>query len=71
MLKSAMKQNCKPLSQPRILNEPHLKPEPGPSPKSQAQTQHLFLKPDLGPKAKFTECVKICANARYRQSKYD
>jgi len=40
-----------------------LEPEPGPSPKSQAQTRHLFLKSDLGLKAKFTERVKTCATA--------
>ena len=44
-----------------------LKPEPGASPKSQDRTRIesdiLFLKPNLGLKAKFTEGVKICAIA--------
>jgi len=44
-----------------------LKPEPGLSPKSQDRTRlearHLFLKAELGPKAKFTKGVKICATA--------
>jgi len=35
-----------------------LKPEPGRSPKSQAQTR---LELDLGPKVKSTDGVKICA----------
>jgi len=30
-----------------------------------ARTRHLFLKSDLGPKAKFAEWIKICAIARY------
>jgi len=30
---------------------------------SQNPEQHLFLKPDLGPKAKCTQWVKICATA--------
>jgi len=38
-----------------------LKPEPGPSPKSQAR--HLFLKTDLGLKAKLTEGDKVCTTA--------
>jgi len=29
------------------------------------RAQHLFLKPDLGPKPKFSERVTICATARY------
>ena len=39
-----------------------LKPEPGPSPT-------FILKPDLGPKAKFTEWVKICAIVGYQKTK--
>jgi len=51
-----------------------LKPEPGPSPKSQDRTRPLvrllFLKPNLGLEAKFTEWIKICANTGYwRRSK--
>jgi len=38
-----------------------LKPEPGPSSKSQAR--HLLLKPNLISNAKFTVEVKICATA--------
>jgi len=41
----------------------NLKPKTGPSPKSQARARLLFLKPDLAPKAKFTEWVKVCATA--------
>ena len=45
-----------------------LKPEPDPIPKLQARTRLvpdiLFLKPDLGLKAKLTERVKICATAK-------
>jgi len=44
-----------------------LKPDPG-------RAQHLFSKVDLGPKAKFTEWVKICATPGYwwrSKSKYD
>ena len=43
-----------------------LKPEPSPSPKPQAR--HLFLKPYLGLKAKFTEGVKICATAEQQKT---
>jgi len=39
-----------------------LKPESGPSPKS--QTRHLFLKPGLGLKAKFTDWLKGMCNCR-------
>jgi len=39
-----------------------LKPEPGPSPNPD-RARHLFLKPDLDLKAKFTEGVKIYAAA--------
>jgi len=35
-----------------------VKPEPSPN---TTGARHLFLKPELGPKAKFTEGVKICA----------
>jgi len=37
-----------------------LKPEPRPN---TVGARHLFLKPELGPKTKFTEGVKICATA--------
>ena len=37
-----------------------LKPEPGSNP---GQARHLFLKPDLGLKAKLTEVVKVCTTA--------
>jgi len=32
-----------------------------------ARAQHLFLKPDLGPKAKFTDGVDVCATARLQK----
>ena len=38
------------------------KPEPGPSPYA-ARARHLFLKPELGLKAIFTEGVQIFATA--------
>ena len=68
MLKSAIKNNCKSLSQHRVLNEPHFETwtrhEPEiTSPKLQARTRNLILKPDLRPEAKFTEWVEICATA--------
>jgi len=54
MLKSAMKQNCKPC----LI----MKREPGPSPQSQGRNQHLLLKPHLGPKAKLNkrQDLRIC-----------
>jgi len=36
------------------------------NPKSQSRTWYLCLKSDLGPTAKCTECVKMCAAARHR-----
>jgi len=32
------------------------------------RTRHPFLQPDLGPKNKFTECIKICATAFYQKT---
>jgi len=51
-----------------------LKPEPDPTlePKisspNPVRARHLFLKPDLGPKAKHTERVKICATVGYQKT---
>ena len=43
----------------RVVNGPHFeaqnRPDPAITSPNQVQNQHLFLKPDLGPKAKFTE----------------
>jgi len=46
-----MKQNCKPLSQPRVLNGPHYETWTRHVPEITSRTQNLFLKPALGPEA--------------------
>jgi len=52
----------------RVVNGPHFevptRPEHEIAKPNPARAQHLVLKPNLGPKAKFTEWVKICATAR-------
>lgn len=40
-----------------------LKPQPEITSQNFARARHLFLKPNLGPKTKFVELVKICATA--------
>ena len=51
----------------RVVKAPHFeawtRPEPEITSPKTARARHLFLKPDLGLKAKFTEGVKICATA--------
>jgi len=48
--------NTTPSAQPtRVVNRPHF----------EARNRHLFLKPDLGPKHKFTEWISIYATAWY------
>ena len=51
----------------KVAKGPHFeawtRPEPEVTRPNPARARHLFLKPDLGPKAKFTEGVKICATA--------
>jgi len=54
----------------RVLKGPHFEarilPEPEITNPNPAQARHLFFKPDLGPKAKFTQLVKMCATAGYQ-----
>ena len=49
----------------RVVNGPLYKPEPEITNPNPVRAWHLFLKPNLGPKDKFTEWVEICANAGY------
>jgi len=55
MLKSVMKQNCKPLSQPRVLNGPHFKTWTRPEPEFTNPNPTCIFKPDSGRKGKFAE----------------
>jgi len=49
----------------RVVNGPDFQARTRHDPEitSPNPARHLFLKPDLGPKAKFTEWVNICTNA--------
>ena len=51
----------------RFVNGPHFeawtRPQPEITSPNPARARYLFLKPDLGLKAKFTEGVQICATA--------
>jgi len=54
-------------SQPRVVNRPHFEAWIRPESEITSPNLAFMFKPDLGPKAKFTEQVKIYTTAGYRQ----